>query len=568
MQWRRCKAGIVRRAILFLGAAIGLGLYFWRLSLTVSPPTNLSDYATNLLYGQSMLNGNFFLHGWVTLQDPMWFGDMLYAIGLRLRGFDPALLHLVPVAVSTALVILAAWTAVAGLNMGAHERLVLAGVAILPLVLPSPALAGQILVGPNHTDTTAAALAAILALAPRGTLPAGIVQILLAILGGALLAVGRFGDPYMLALGIVPLAGFAFYAALVQRPPLRNTTAFRPMAVALAAWAAAEAGLWLVPHLGGFTMRASVSSLITVDQLGGAVLRFIRAFLDLSGANFFGMSLGSQLMMAWVRFGYLCTAVWAVTRVLGDFRRGAQKDWTTGVLALAVLVSGAGTFLYPGASYAFQVPVFLLMGIVLARYLATTHRQWITDLTRRPSSAAALLVCGLVFAGLPIDQFQHPQGFDDPSRYPQLALSRWLEEHGLRQGYGPYGWASIITVETRGRITVRPLVSTKQYHPVPSSDWRLIPNTEMMGNSAWYTVSQPGAFLIVDNEQFDDQTALRTFGPPDQSYRVAGVEVFVYTHGILCTVPQSAAAQAEEAAGVPPRAAICIPEPAAARPSP
>jgi hypothetical protein len=185
-------------------------------------------------------------------------------------------------------------------------------------------------------------------------------------------------------------------------------------------------------------MRQSVSALIPLDQLGSAVLRFIRAYLDLSGANFFGMPVDRQLLIASVRLGYLCAAAWAVITVLNDLRRGVETDWVKGVLSLGVLVAGAGTSLYPGASYAYQVPVFLVMGVVLARHLPTAHRQWITTLTQPRSMAAALLVCGL-FAALPIEQFQTPQGFDDPSRYPQLGLAQWLEQHGLGEGYGPYG---------------------------------------------------------------------------------------------------------------------------------
>lgn len=432
-------------------------------------------------------------------------------------------------------------------------------VAILPLVLPSRALASQVLVGPNHTDTTAAALAAILALAPRGDLHHRGIRILVVILGGTLLAIGAFGDPYMLALGIVPIIGVAVYEAIVRRVPLRKTAGFLPMVIAFAAWGAAEAGLWLVPRLDGFTMRHSVSPFITLDELGPALLRFIRAFLDLSGANFFGMSPGTQrtqLLVAWVRLGYLCAAFWAVIRVLSDLGRGVERDWTTSVLALSVLISGTGTFLYPGASYIFQVPVFLLMSVVLARHLATTHRQWIAELTDR-RLVAALVLCGL-FAALTIEQFQDPQGYDDPSRYPQLALAQWLDHHGLRQGYGPSGWASIITVETRGRVTVRPLISTNQYHYYSLPPWRLIPNIEQMGNTGWYTESQPASFLILDNEGVDKQTALYTFGAPDQFYHVADVDVLTYKSGIICTVPQSLEARAEEATGVPPRAATCV----------
>ena len=226
-----------------------------------------------------------------------------------------------------------------------------------------------------------------------------------------------------------------------------------------------------------------------------------------------------------------------------------------------LFVSAAGTFLYGPADYLgteHRTPVFLLMGIVLARDLAVRHRSWFADPAASRTAVGALLVGALLFVGLPIDQLQHPEGFDDPAQFPQLVLADWLEQHGLQRGYGPYDDASIITVETHGRVAVRPLISTGRYGAPPRSTWRLIPNIELMANGAWYTSQAPGTFLIVDGQDVDAQTAVATFGPPDQTYQVAQWQVLTWKTGIVCTLPDpTPQVRAEEAGGTPPEGASC-----------
>ena len=65
--------------------------------------------------------------------------------------------------------------------------------------------------------------------------------------------------------------------------------------------------------------------------------------------------------------------------------------------------------------------------------------------------------------GIPPIHVRHPEGFDNPEKFEQIALARWLAQQGFQYGYGPYDEASIVTVETAGRVTVRPLISTAQY---------------------------------------------------------------------------------------------------------
>ncbi len=557
----------VTRRTYSAGLAIAIGVaawlyYSWRLSLTVPAGLDLFDFANNFLYADDMRHGNWLLHGWVVTQDPHWLtDDLVYVIGLAVRGFDPSLLHAVPVVVYTLLVGLAAWAAVAGLNLRAGEGILVSAVAVLPLVFPSSALASQVLIGPYHTGTTAAALGAMLLLAPRGGDEPRAARMRRTVAGGALLAIGRIGDPYMLTLGIVPVIAVALYSAVVYRARPWSTPAGLPLTAALVAWAGAAGVLALIPHLGGFTMRASLAPLIPLSELGPRLLSFLGTFLDLSGGDIFGMNFGSLLIVTLVRLVYLCAAAWAVARVLGELRRGTERDWTTSVLTAAVLISAAGTFLYGPSDYLgteHRTPVFLLMGVVLARDLAARHRQWFTDSAARRTTGAALLIGALLFAALPLDELQHPAGFDDPARFPQLVLAGWLDQHGLRRGYGPYDEASIITVETHGRVTVHPLISTGRYGAPPRSTWRLIPNIELMANSAWYAPSAAGTFLIVDGQDVDAQTARATFGAPDQTYQVGQWQVWTWSTGIVCTLPDATPqVRAAEAGGTPPEGASC-----------
>ena len=550
---------------LLIAAAVGLAAwvyYCWRLSLTVPAGLDLFDFANNFLYADDMRRGNWLLHGWVVTQDPHWLtDDLVYVIGLAARGFDPALLHAVPVAVYTALVGCAAWAAVTGLHLRAGGRLAVSAIAVLPLIFPSRTLAAQVLLGPYHTGTTAAALGAVIALAPRSDGEPRAAGAARTALGCALLAVGRIGDPYMLTLGIVPIILVGLYRGVVERARPWRTPAGRPLAAALIAWAAAAAVLGAVPALGGFTMRASLAPLIPLSELGPRLLSFVGSFLDLSGGNIFGLSFGSLLVVTLARLAYLCAAAWAVVRVLADLRRGVERDWTTSALAAAVLISAAGTFLYGPSDYLgdeHRTPVFLLMGIVLARHLAARHRQWFADPAARRRVAAGLAAGALLFAALPLEQLRNPQGFDDPAHFPQLVLARWLEQRGLRQGYGPYDEASIITVETHGRVTVRPLISTGRYGSPPRSEWRLIPNIELMADGAWYRADAPATFLIVDGQDVDDRTAVATFGPPDHTYTVGAWRIFTWDDGIVCTLPDATPeVRAEEASGTPPAGASC-----------
>ena len=140
------RRGRARRVVLLAGAGVAIVcwlMYCWAMTLSVPAGLDVFDFANNLLYAQDMLHGNWLLHGWVVTQDPHWFtDDMVYVLGLRLRGFDPVLLHAVPMSVYLVLIVLVASVSVVGLDLRGTDRVMIIGIAVLPLLF-SLARAGE-----------------------------------------------------------------------------------------------------------------------------------------------------------------------------------------------------------------------------------------------------------------------------------------------------------------------------------------------------------------------------------------------------------------------------------------
>jgi hypothetical protein len=94
-------------------------------------------------------------------------------------------------------------------------------------------------------------------------------------------------------------------------------------------------------------------------------------------------------------------------------------------------------------------------------------------------------------------------------------LAGWLDAHHLHNGIGVYWAASIVTVESRGSVRVRPVVSP---------DGLRIVRYNRNSSASWY--NKPFQFLVLDLgtpwANVSWQTAVNTFGTPSRSYVVAG----------------------------------------------
>lgn len=524
-------------ALLLCAGTVAFAVYLFRITSTVS--VNSADLAGVLLSAEDMVHGNWLLHGWIIGSDSLWLTDgLVYAAAFAVRGLDPALLHVVPALMGTALVAVAAAAATAG-RKGPVVAFA-AVLAVLPVVFPSPIMV-EVLTGPFHTDAIVVALVAAVALYhAQERFDRAPLRWALTGFAFGLLTAGTLSDPYTVVLALVPIALVSLLRALSVRGEERWRRAL-PLAVVVAAWYAGPAAVWWVRELGGATIIPFLPATVPYTQLGESVSNLTLALLQLAGGDVFGRVIDRSLVPVVLRLVYLAVAIAAVGLVLRDEGRGLAKnrsggEWLTAVLALSAALALAGNVLGTADYNArYRLPVLVMSSVVLARQFAVLGSAWIA---RRAIFATVAALIAVSFYAGPWTRYVHPMVRRTAD--PYLVLGRSLEAHGLEYGFGGYDEASNVTVDTRGAVQVRPVVSTKVHQPgfgpsgIPPADWRL---TRVMVSSkdAWY-LSRPRRFFVVFDtaSQWDRDTgvdpdlATKTYGPPHYVYRVDRFMVLVW----------------------------------------
>jgi hypothetical protein len=217
-------------------------------------------------------------------------------------------------------------------------------------------------------------------------------------------------------------------------------------------------------------------------------------------------------------------------------RPRADEDWLTLVVAISAATAAAANVLgTTDINLRFRLPILVMMSVVLARRLGAAALEWTGS--RRSLAAAAGIVLVLLYPGS-WDRYLKPYVPKRPS--PYVVLGRWLQAHGLDDGYGGYWEASIVTVETGGAVTVRPVVSTKVYQPglgpsgLPRESWRLT-RIKMSSKDTWYGAAPARFFVVFETASdwdrmtgVDREVATRTYGPPHHVYQVDRFTVLVW----------------------------------------
>jgi hypothetical protein len=516
-----------------------LTAYFCRLSLAHT--TNAADIAGLMLCAQDLVRGNWLLHGWMLGTDSLWLTDMLvYAAGVAARGLDPALLHLVPALMSVALVAVAAGAAMAG--RGARLAIPAALLAVLPLLFPS-AMMLEVLMGPFHTGAILAALGAAVALfyaqdgvvTPRGRWWMVGVAFLL-------LSVGTFSDPYTSVLASVPIALASVLRTLAAGRPDERLRRLLPLLAVAGGWYGAAAIAWWVRVLNGAAIVPFSPATLPYAKMGVSLANLVLALLRLGGGDVFGRPLDSSLLSAGLRAGYIAAGGLATWCVLRDEARDAaagrtpKDDWLTLVLAVSAGVALIANVLGTAElNTRYRLPLLVMMSLVAARRFGAFGWEWIEG--RKTLAAALAVLVVLAYPGA-WAHYLNPYAPKRPSGF--AVLGRWLEAHGLDDGVGGYWEASIVTVESRGAVRVRPVVSTKVYQPglgpsgLPPASWRLT-RIKMSSKDAWYGPVRSPFFVVFDASSdwdrvtgVDREVAARTYGPPRHVYHVDRFTVLVW----------------------------------------
>jgi hypothetical protein len=490
-----------------------------------------SDGATVVLEGQAMSAGHLTLHGWALAADSFWSVDALfYTVGVGLVGIRPLLLHLVPAFITSLIVLF-------GILVARENRKGVAAVAAAVTVfallgLPGRFLSYFLLRGPLHVGTTLWCLVAFFALRKARFGPGWMTATVF-------LAAGIVGDLQTVALGVVPIFLAGVFAMMRGR---RIADGVPTVAAAVASVVLAVVVRKLAELVGTFSVgklqpyASHAQMLRNLKNIGsGAVHMFGIESGPLSAGGVPSVLQGVHVVGLAVVILAVLVAIWRLCagflhgdrdgHIYSGNGRSQKSDSLIDDLLLAACVGSVVVFVGLSNTNAFEFDRYLTSLVIFSSILAARmvgHVAVSTDslLVKRVSAALGVLVLAAFAAGTTLGV----TGSVTPP--PQFSgVVSFLEQKHLDAGIGDYLDASIITVATDGKVTVRPVTGNRAQKVV---------RYQRQSSAAWYA-GQSFGFLLYDVAtpgSFNSETATATFGPPASTYQMGSYRVLVWSHPI------------------------------------
>jgi hypothetical protein len=521
---RGLPAGI-RRLRWPAAVAVGVVIVFCYALRVAGSIAAESDGGGNMLQAWAMLHGNLLLHGW-WVSDVSFYTTELpeYMLVMVAYGLRPEVIHICAALTYTLLVIGAAVVA----RGQARGRAGVARAAIAVAIMLGPQLATgprvipaqMYLSDPDHTGTALPVLVALL-LIDRGARRRWVPVAVAAVLAWALV-----GDPLVLLVGVIPLllvGGVRSFLLLAyRRVPL--AAAWYELSLTAAAVVAAvggEAMTRLIRALGGYTVNANPTHILPSKYLPADIVGGVKAFLDLFSADFFGERAGPGLVIYGIHL--IAAIAVAVAILAGLIRLVRGDDLVAPLLAVGIVVNiVAYVLLYQASSghYWEIAPVFALGAALAGRLLAEPLLRLRLELVIVAGVAAAL------FAAVPpllIATQAAPEGVN---------LASWLEQHDLRQGIAGYWQTNIVTVESGGQVTMRPVQDNYQGPGLRPYPWE----TDMTAfnprtNDANFVVATAPRSFFGGTVTVAEAEA--KFGKPARTYHVEQYTILVWRKNLL-----------------------------------
>jgi hypothetical protein len=505
--------------------AAGVVLLFYCAQRQARQLGTQSDGAAMVLESWAMLHGNLLLHGW-HLADVSFYTTELpeYMLVELVIGLHPGVVQICAALTYTLLVVLAAAVAYGARPADARTAAVRAGITVAVMVGPTLAAASVLLNDPDHTGTAVPVLFALLVLdrAPRRWWVPVVVAV---VLGWALV-----GDSLVLLIGVAPLvlvAGARSLGRLALRGAPLATVRYE-LSLAAAGVAAAVGGSALsrlITARGGFVLGPRVTQYVVPSAaLPKNAAETAEDFLGLFSADFFGARLDGWLTLTAVHLAFAGLVAGALVLALRAFRRDFfHGDLTAQLLAVAIVINiVAYLLLYPGTVSSVReiAPVFGLGGALAGRVLAE-------PLLRR--RLQPLLALGAVAAMVP------PLVTIKQSGPADASLARFLEAHRLRNGLAGYWNADSTTLDSGGRVVIRP-VRFSRGHGLWRYPWEIDAGLFDGHVSAanFLVATPPGLPSAVTAAE-----AVATFGRPSQRYDYQGYVIMVWRKNLLSQLGSS-----------------------------
>jgi hypothetical protein len=507
------------------------------------------DGASNALQAWDMLHGNLLLSHWSVSDVSFYLTELPeYMLVLALNGLNGDVVHIAAALTYTLAVLLACWLA----RGRARGREAVARVLIvLVIMLAAPGLGVGTVVeldSPDHFGTAVPLLVIFLVLdrLPRRRFTP-------VLLFGLLVWV-EASDTTAVFLGgaaLVILAGLRLWRGKGER---RYEAAL--LGAAAVSIVVAAAVPRVINALGGFAIHPPNMTFNAATDMSNALWRSVSSFLQLFGADFFGLSLGGSgaggPQTDWVTtvitllhlFG-VALAVVALARMVrrlhggdsgdadglpgmggavGENRQaGEPRDRVAELITVGILLNLAALVLslqYQGGSREIA-GVLPLAAVVAARTLGPRMLQ--------RKHLVLLGAFAVFFSGVLI------QNAGQPTQQPYAhSVEVWLKQHGYTYGLGGYWTSHSITVDSGGAIQVSPV--NVGVNSIQEYSWE--------SKSTWYDPHQHYAnFLVVDLanpvaiKYAPPDQAVKQFGPPQRTVPIDGWEVMIWNKNLLTELP-------------------------------
>jgi hypothetical protein len=482
----------------------GLALFAVLVRISVGGRVD-SDGANNALQAWDMLHGHVLLHGWLIGDATFYFFELpLTAVSEVVLGLGSLAAHVASALTYLIVAVCAVALAVTGSRGPARAARGAVVVTVLAAPLVATSSVALVLEEPDHIGTAAFVLGCFLlidrAAGRRCTAP----------LVGVILCAGQLSDLTVRYVAVPAVVLVCGYRALAARRLRRGDAAL----VAAAAISVPLESLLraAMRHLGAYSMAAPGARFSPMRQWPHHAAL---TWLDLRVLFGAVAAPGTRLGSAGEALGLVCllAAVFGLARVAWTWRTARRAEQLLGV----AIVVNLGLYLvsvFPGATASHEIAMVLPCGAVLAARACVPAR--ITGMRRAVVVVAATALAALVPLAAAATR--------PPLRPATAPLAAWLEARGLRYGIAWYWDASVVTLQSGGRVTIREVVIRNSEILVPI--WE--------ANAAWYDASRYDArFVVADREGKYPVAAFKHLGRPVATYEVERWIVLIYRTNLL-----------------------------------
>jgi hypothetical protein len=485
-----------------------------------------------VLEGAAFSHGHLLLSGWDLSFDSFWTIDAaVYGIAVGIFGVRGDLMALGPTVI--ALATIAVGVAVVCRGRRARVAIVASLVVVGVLGLPSPVLAFFLLQGPWHVGTALWCLVAFVGLR-RGRFDLGWL------LAVALLTAGLLGDLTTVSIGLLPCVAVGVLT-MVRGRSLRAGVSTAAAAVASAVLAIGIR--FLTVRIGTFHIahgiaRATASSypanvrlalrwgagLFGVGRIPIGPSRALGPYETLPTGGFEDAFHALLLFVVLSAIGFaIASLLSGVLRAKPLLEMSASRTLVQDLLLFGTAGS-FGLFVVLAPSDNGDLARYLTPAVIFAAVLAGSVVGHLFDRLRDGRVVKIVLAVTLALAAVGIVGYAG-ELTRAPAPQPAEALGTFLEAHHLTSGVGDYWSSSLVTVETGGKVVVRPII--------PNGTGQLI-RYNRQSDASWYGDVR-FTFLVFDLDRpwgnVNATTGVEAFGQPSEKFSVGSYVVLVWPKG-------------------------------------